>query len=1050
MANITQESVLTETQQKAFRMKVKQALLSYDEIGKKLRDRVIEYLVEGGDATCLLELSAAYQDDKRKRFFKQQNGIHRATDRVERKRLLGLLEIDEPAAGYYRRLGEVAGHVPEVSGARFEYDDRCPKWFNDLIGLRQLLSADHFYHHYGGNKLLSSFKLKACLADLDAECPIATMIEMVVNAESTIYTHISRFLRTAGDWGEILSENPSALSDALLAAPAASREATLIWLSERKFDFSPLLPTIAQLAVSNSKKVRPLALNILRKHPEQARNLLSDQLASKVASDRCNAAEALVAIMGEEAEESLREALKNEKGKRVKQTIESLLVGLSDDRSEESSGEAEIAFDLPPIEMPSGELPLPAGFADQLWEQLEAAFAKLDQQYQKQVDAFKSPDRPRWMGKPKKPVYMTKKEFAKVIAYIEGKADNRPSASNWTRQAMFAMPVWSKWTDPSNLHLLHVVRFLNAFQLLEHYHRRMVRIVREEWLETHRSAESEPYGLREVDAAVATLPKSGPGMIAATYLQSNTSWSSFLDWEGDAVWPVFAEHGDVFRDSILGVSHEKNDYYVGERRRAAIRVAGMMPKLPREIENAMWSVALGEGKTDRPAARQALHAADGRAERAIAALGDGKQGIRIAAAEMLGELDDPVAIDALKKALKKEKQEIVKGTMLQAIEKLGGDVDEFLGRRKQLLDAKKGLEKKRPKGMEWVPLDSLPQVRWAEDNKPVANEILQWWVIQSIQFKLPTCGAILRRSMAMCRPDDAAAFAKHVLSVWIGYDTKTPSAEEVLAEATKTAAQHWKGGGKWLQEYYKTEENYRDQLISQMQNNFLQSAIGQKGLLAIVSAAGDAECVKLIERYIRTYHGHRLAQSKALLETLGWIEDSTAVQVLLSLANRFRTKAIRKRAEEMVRELADRQGWTMDQLADRTIPDAGFARETDEDGNPVGDRAELVLDYGSRKFSVILGDDLQAVITRDDGKSVKSLPSAAKDDDPELVKAAKKEFSAAKKTVKEVVKSQAERLYEAACIGRSWPADDWRQVPGRASDRWGSLPASHLGSPAGG
>lgn len=78
MANITQESVLTETQQKAFRMKVKQALLSYDEIGKKLRDRVIEYLVEGGDATCLLELSAAYQDDKRKRFFKQQNGIHLA------------------------------------------------------------------------------------------------------------------------------------------------------------------------------------------------------------------------------------------------------------------------------------------------------------------------------------------------------------------------------------------------------------------------------------------------------------------------------------------------------------------------------------------------------------------------------------------------------------------------------------------------------------------------------------------------------------------------------------------------------------------------------------------------------------------------------------------------------------------------------------------------------------------------------------------------------------------------------------------------------------
>jgi hypothetical protein len=280
----------------------------------------------------------------------------------------------------------------------------------------------------------------------------------------------------------------------------------------------------------------------------------------------------------------------------------------------------------------------------------------------------------------------------------------------------------------------------------------------------------------------------------------------------------------------------------------------------------------------------------------------------------------------------------------------------------------------------------------------------------------------------MCRKDDAAALAKHLLSDWMAYDTKTPTHEEVIAEATKQATQHWNSNaGQWLKEHYKTEENYRDQLASQMQNNFLQSAIGQKGLLAIVAAAGDAQCVKMIERYIRTYHGHRLAQSKALLETLGWIENAAAVQLLLSLANRFRTKAIRKRAAEMVEELADRQGWTMNQLADRTIPDAGFEIATDDDGNPVGERAELVLDYGSRTFSVILGDDLQPVITRDDGKQVKSLPAAAKDDDPEMVKATKKTFSAAKKTVKEVVKSQAERLYEAACVQRSWPADEWRQ-----------------------
>jgi len=582
------------------------------------------------------------------------------------------------------------------------------------------------------------------------------------------------------------------------------------------------------------------------------------------------------------------------------------------------------------------------------------------------------------------------------------------------------------------LHLMHVVRFMSVFRFTNVHHPQMFHFTREDWLETHRSAQPTPYGLREVDAAFATLPNVDAGAIAATYLQSNNAWRTFLDWESDAVWPCFVEHTDIFRGAILGVSAERNDYWVSERRRTAMRVAAMMPHLPRDIESAMWAVALGEGKTDRPAARRALHAAKNRLPRALAAIGDGKQAIRISGAEMLGELGDPEAVAPLKKALKKEKQELVKGAMLQAIESLGADVDEFLGRRKQLADAKKGLEKKRPKGMEWVPLDSLPEVRWADDNKPVAQEILHWWVIQSIQFKLPICGAILRRSVALCRQDDAAAFAKHLLADWIAFDTKTPTREEVIAEATKQASQHWNNkAAKWLREYYKTEEDYRDHLASQMQNTFLQSAIGQKGLLAIVSAAGDAQCVKMIERYIRTYHGHRLAQSKALLETLGWIEDATAVQLLLSLGNRFRTKAIRKRAAEMVEELADRQGWTMDQLADRTIPDAGFERETDDDGKPVGERAELVVDYGSRTFRVVLGDDLQPVITRDDGKQVKSLPAAAKDDDPDLVKAAKKEFSAAKKTVKEVVKSQAERLYEAACVQRSWPADEWRQYLAR-------------------
>jgi hypothetical protein len=96
-------------------------------------------------------------------------------------------------------------------------------------------------------------------------------------------------------------------------------------------------------------------------------------------------------------------------------------------------------------------------------------------------------------------------------------------------------------------------------------------------------------------------------------------------------------------------------------------------------------------------------------------------------------------------------------------------------------------------------------------------------------------------------------------------------------------------------------------------------------------------------------------------------------------------------------------------------------------GNRPVKRATLVLDYGARKFNVIMNDDLEPVISREDGKEVKSLPAPAKDDDPELVKVAKAEFTAAKKTVKDVVKLLAEQLYEAVCNQRTWGVVEWKR-----------------------
>ena len=134
------------------------------------------------------------------------------------------------------------------------------------------------------------------------------------------------------------------------------------------------------------------------------------------------------------------------------------------------------------------------------------------------------------------------------------------------------------------------------------------------------------------------------------------------------------------------------------------------------------------------------------------------------------------------------------------------------------------------------------------------------------------------------------------------------------------------------------------------------------------------------------------------------------------MANRFRTKGIQEQAHQCVNELAERLGWTLDELADRTIPTAGF----DEKG-------ELILDFGPRKFIGRLDDDLEIGIFSEEGKQIKNLPDAGKGDDPELAKEAKKVLSEAKKILKQVLRLQRERLYENMCTQRSWRFADLRQ-----------------------
>jgi len=259
-----------------------------------------------------------------------------------------------------------------------------------------------------------------------------------------------------------------------------------------------------------------------------------------------------------------------------------------------------------------------------------------------------------------------------------------------------------------------------------------------------------------------------------------------------------------------------------------------------------------------------------------------------------------------------------------------------------------------------------------------------------------------------------------VLDQWLAEDV-APIAQDEAQQRAQASAQSLHQGMTSHPKYYQNHPllgKSLAELVAYHLPGLLRqpkgSAIASKGVLAVAAACAGGEAAAPVARYIKEWYGTRAGQGKALIAMLAWIDHPNATQVMLAIGNRFRTKSIQEEATRQAEALAERKGWTLAELADRTIPSAGF----DEDG-------ELDLPYGPRSFQARLLPTLKIELFNSDGKKISSLPEPRVDDDAELAKAAKKSVSAAKKDIKSIVDLQTDRLYEALCTGRDWSFSDW-------------------------
>ena len=497
----------------------------------------------------------------------------------------------------------------------------------------------------------------------------------------------------------------------------------------------------------------------------------------------------------------------------------------------------------------------------------------------------------------------------------------------------------------------------------------------------------------------------------------------FYRFDPRVSWPWFAERPELLREAL-----ERPDSAA-----RALEILGAMPRVPAGLLTMVADVAVGDSKVNRPLAQGVLRSHPRVRVLAEQALGERRAEARASAAAWVGSLGQGASVPALQAAARKEKKDVVRAALLAALGECGGDLSEFLSPRALGAEAARGLKSKTPASLAaWFDFDSLPAVHWA-DGTEADPAVIRWWVVLADRLKNPSGRGIIALYLSLLETADAAALAGRVVRAWAERDTRRPDPEESRAHAQTAGRWAYDHAQQWLAQC-RADKKMADSLewaesqaaitledriaaaYAEHQRTYAGSATADKGLLAFAVGMDDGELAGLVRAYMRDNPGRR-AQFDALVHCLYANGRDRALQVLLGVARRHKMAGIQATAAALVRETASERGWSAEELADRTVPTAGF----DADGL-------LRLSYGQRDFTGRLTPDFKIEVSDETGKTRKSLPPARAGEDAEAVRAAKKRLSAARKEAKEVLTLQSERLYEAMCASRTWSAPEWREL----------------------
>lgn len=1056
---------LTQPRDKDEKLTVEQLntiLMPLFEIDNSYPERILNYILTGEDAQILLELQNR-SDDKAGVLmsFPGTVAYHWGSYNASDKEGKIIAKSINARNQFYQRLFKAL--TPEqiirysqflvavTKGANYKVlSPISPEWFTYLVvdGLytsmrnQNSLEIKHRtnWQHAHLIEVLNADDLYTNdLTKSDAVEEDKPSYEVVINLLfdrkdiDDYYTDHLHLLYQLPDTSELLQQHKSLINKIIPTLSAKGQKQFIDDFSKFHPEFVKQCPSlVATLSTSTSKTVRELAVaKISLFEPDEIQPFLEELLFNGNSKQRRDAAD-IIARQGaiesvdkeknsQKSRQILQQALANEKQKSVMQALESALSRI--DSIEQVDNTDYILASFEPIVSQD----IPDSFSEVLAENYVELLENKRLTAEREIESNKTNNyKSKWAQDYYKGWKKLKPEQygQKLIDALNGKGDAKIINASYIIELC---------TYKKRLQNLPEFGLHHSVRLAQNAHGNGVSWYSfENFVKLESIANTELRHFEQV--MIECKVEKASRDIADQYLDGY--YSPFLPRylnQAEQIAPFFMGNPDYLAEALGLLPSRSKSRWQGYEPAKAIAILAKLPHIPKPFIPKLLELALDENKRLRHDAQELLSSLPNIHERAIEALANGKQAIRVTAVEWLARLngrDDShkkLVLKALYDLLKKEKKEVVIASILTALEGLGEDISKYLSPTALLKDAENGLKGKILKSFEWFDLNSLPAMRW-QDGKAVNPKIIQWWVVLAEKLKDPMPNALLQRYMSLLDDKSQHSLSLFILQAFIAEDTRHPTLGEALDIANKEAParlaryqDYYKRWGKsdpdgWYAKYANiTLNEVIEEVKNEHLNIYLGSAIKSKGMLALTFRVEGSTTISIIQDFMKR-HYRRTSQITAMLTTLSMSDNPLIIQLLLGLSRRYRTSSIQELAKELVGTIAERNNWTADELADRTIPTAGL----DEKGI-------LTIDYDSRAFSAYVDDKEKFVLLNESGKVVKTLPAARQNDDAAIIKEAKTLFSTSKKEYKQVVESQITRLYEAMCSERLWTSVDWQE-----------------------